>query len=321
MQTTQAATVNSDVFGDNSRWSLDASTRITNNQDEDNNNFMHVIGLDIHKVFSNRTYDIGTLTFQPYIVKLNNVKNAPLHFDNGNDTELTWRIANFNYTALADGKFNIKLGHFEIPFGVEYQIDSNGTLRQFTNDDRGIKADWGVSLNGILPILEYEVALTRGSGNDIKSTDNPHIFSGRVGTLSHKNFVTGLSWFIGDVLGKNGVTEHKKIAVDATYYYYQWQFMLESSSGKKAGNSTTNTFAEIMWKNSTENISTYLQVGYLNEVINHEVSENKSAKSYWIAGFQWLSQSGFDISAQYKNKLNSSPMIDSILSLQLRYRM
>jgi hypothetical protein len=312
--------VDRDFFGTNSRWSIDAATRVTHNQDKNSRSFMHIIGLDLHKVFSNKTYDIGTLTFQPYIVKLNNVNNPPLNFDDGNDTRLTWRIANFNYFALAQGKLNIKAGHFEIPFGLEYQLDTNGTLRQLTGSDRGIKADWGVSVNGILPNIEYEVALTRGSGSEIRSRENSYVFSGRVGTSSNKNLVTGFSWFTGDVLGENGITAHKKVAIDISYYYYQWQFMLESSVGKKAGHSTTNNFAELMWNNATETLSTYLQLGYKNAVINHKVSNKKSSTSYWLTGMQWLGNSGFDLSAQYKHKLNSSPIIDSILTVQFRYR-
>lgn len=321
--TSHANTLHSDFFGENSRWAIDASTRLTHNADKNNNAFMHVLGLDIHSIFSNATQDIGTLTFQPYIVKLNNVQKAPFIFDNGNDTQLTWRIANFNYTGLNQGKFNIRVGHFEVPFGLEYQIDTNGTLRQLTTSDRGIKADWGVSVNGILPNIEYEIALTRGSGNEIKSTGNPHIFSGRVGTLSNKNVVTGISWFTGDVLGGNGITSRKKIGIDASYYYYQWQFMFESSIGQTAGNDTLNSFAETRWKNPQENLSSYFQLGYQSTEINHEVNDKTHSTSYWLAGVQWLSYQGFDISAQYKHKLKDTPTIDvdPLLSVQLRYRM
>jgi len=318
-----ATSADSDFFGENSRWSIDASTRITRNLDKKSNAFMHVVGLDVHKVFSGAHSDIGTLTFQPYVVKLNNVAKAPFIFNDGNDTQLTWRIANFNYTALAQGKLNIRMGHFEVPFGLEYQIDTNGTLRQLTVSDRGIKADWGVSINGILPDFEYEVALTRGSGNEIKSTDNPHIFAGRIGTPSQKNIVTGISWFTGDVLGGNGVTQRKKIGFDASYYYYQWQFMMEASVGETAGNESNHTFAEAMWKNSRENMSTYLQIGYQNAEINHNISDETTSTSYWLAGVQWLSGNGFDLSAQYKHKLKDTltTEIDPVLSVQLRVRM
>ncbi len=314
---------NSELFGENSRWSIDTSLRMTRNLDKSTNAYMQVIGLDVHKVFSHSTNDIGTLVFQPYIVKLNNVKNASFIFDDGNDTKLTWRIANFNYTGLAQGKFNIRIGHFEIPFGLEYQEDTNGTLRQLTVGDRGIKADWGVSVNGILPSVEYEVSLTRGSGNEFLSTGNPHLFSGRIGTPSYNNFITGFSWFTGDVLDGGGVTQRKKLGFDTSYYYYQWQFMMEMSVGETAGNNTLNSFAEVMWKSAQEDISSYLQVGYQRSEIDHKTSDKKAATSYWIAGIKWVGHNAFDISAQYKNKLKDTPTIDidPIFNVQLRYRM
>lgn len=308
---------------DNSRWSIDLASQLTHNQDTDNNILMHAVGLDFHKVFSSNSYDIGTLTFQPYIVKLNNGANASSTYNNDNSTELTWRITNFNYTALSQGRFNIRLGHFEIPFGLEYQIDTNGTLRQLTYQDRGIKADWGVSLNGILPQLEYEVALTRGSGNDIKDNHDPYIFSGRIGTPSHKNFVGGFSWFTGEVLHNNNTIKHEKIAIDASYYYYQWQFMFETSIGTTSGKDTVNTFSEVLWKNPTESLKTYIQLGHQrNEVIDDVDSRNVST-SYWLAGIQWVNDSGLDVSAQYKNSLKDAPTneIPPILSIQLRYRL
>jgi len=316
------AQADDNFLGENSRWSLDLSTRATRNFETKNNSFTHAIGLDIHKVVSSQTSDIGTLIFQPYIVKINNVDNPSFTFDDGNDTKLTWRIANFNYTALSQGQFNIRVGHFEVPFGLEYQLDTNGTLRQFTFSDRGIKADWGVSVNGILPQLEYEVALTRGSGNEITSRDNPHIFSGRVGTPSNKNTIFGLSWFTGDVLGEGGTTQRQKLGLDASYYYYQWQFSGEASIGSTAKNDTVNALVETRWVNSRENLSAYLQLGYQSTEIDHKVSNQTQSSSYWLAGVQWFSQDGFDFSAQYKHKLKNRATIEvgPVLNIQIRYR-
>lgn len=311
------------ILGENSRWSTDFSTRAMRNTDKNNNAFMHTVGLDIYKVFSNSRSDVGTLILQPYIVKLNNMSNPPFIFDDGNDTQLTWRISNFNYTALSQGKFNIKAGHFEIPFGLEYQIDTNGTLRELTSNDRGIKSDWGISINGIMPSFEYEVALTRGTGQDITSSENPYIFSGRLGTSSNKNFVSGLSWFTGDVLGKQGLTKRQKLGVDVSYYYYQWEFIAESSIGETAENDTLSAFIEALWKTPREEFWAYMQLGYQRTEMDSAVSNKADSTSYWVAGVQWLNQKGFDISAQYKHKLKDVPSveIDPILSVQLRYRM
>ena len=310
-------------LGENSRGTIDLSSRTSSNLDTGEFSFLHVLGLDIHKVFSSSTADIGTLMFQPYILKLNNVNNPSFIFDDGNDTKLTWRIANFNYTALNQGKFNIRVGHFEVPFGLEYQIDTNGTLRQLTAAQRGIKTDWGFSVNGILPRFEYEVALTRGSGVELRKKGNPHLFSGRVGTLSNKNTVLGISWLAGDVLAANGVIERKNIGLDASYYYYQWQFMAESSIGKVAGNNTLNNFVELLWRNAKEDLSVYTQLEYKRAEIDYEVSSKVDATSSWTAGVQWINDDGFDISAQYKQKLKEADGVnmDPTLSVQLRYRM
>ena len=315
----QADAFDTSLLGENSRWAIDASARVSRNTQSKNNANVFALGLDVHKVFSGSNRDIGTLVFQPYLVKLNNVKSPSFYFDDEDDTELTWRIANFNYTALTQGKLNIRLGHFEIPYGLEYQVDTNGTLRQLTFGDRGIKADWGLSVNGIFPFLEYEIALTRGSGNEISSTHNPHIFSGRIGTPSQKNLTGGLSWFYGDVLTGAGVTERKKLGIDASYFLYQWQFMFESSIGQTAGNNTRNSFAEVSWMNAKEQLKSYLQIGYQDI---EQIDQTDSA-SYWVAGVQWQNTNGLDISAQYKHKLNASPTLntDPNLSIQLRYRL
>jgi len=310
-------------LGSNSRISIDLSSRVNSDLEAHDSSFLHVLGADIHKVFSSNTADIGTLILQPYIVKLHNVNDPSFVFDDGDDTKLTWRVANFNYTALNQGKFNIRIGHFEVPYGLEYQVDTNGTLHQLTADQRGIKADWGFSVNGIMPRFEYEVALTRGSGIELRRKDNPHLFSGRVGTLSNKNTVLGISWLTGDVLATNGVIERKNIGLDASYYYYQWQFMAESSIGKVSGNNTINGFVELLWRNAKEDLSVYTQVDYKRAEINYEVSSKSDSTSYWTAGVQWGSDDGFDISAQYKQKLKEAEggNIDPTLSLQLRYRM
>jgi hypothetical protein len=320
---TMASSTDWAFLGDNARGEIDIASRVSTNLDTQEYAFLNVLGIDIHKVFSSDNADIGTLILQPYLVKLNNVNNPPFIFDDGNDTKLTWRIANFNYTALNQGKLNFRVGHFEVPFGLEYQIDTNGTLRQLTATQRDIKTDWGVSVNGILPLFEYEVALTRGSGVEFSRKDNPHLFSGRVGSLSTKNTVVGLSWLTGDILGANGIIEQKHVGLDVSYYYYQWQFMTESSIGKVADNNTLNSFAEVLWRNAKEDLAVYTQLEYQRAEIDHALSSKRASVSYWTAGVQWISDSGFDISAQYKQQLQEAEgmSIDPGLSLQLRYRM
>lgn len=302
----------------NSRFAIDISSKISRNIDTHHSAISHVFGLDFHKVFTADSGDIGTLVFQPYIVSLNNVPNPPFFFDDGDDTELTWRIANFNYTALSDGKFNIRFGHFEIPFGLEQNLDTNGTLRQYTFSDRGIKADWGISFNGILTNLDYEIALTRGSGNEVKSQGNPYIISGRLGTPSHENFVVGLSWFYGDVLGGSGITERKYLGLDFAYYYHNWELLLEVSGGQTEQVDTVNLLMEVSWRSALENLHLYAQ--WKNSQLKPDI--DWEAGDDFIAGLRWFPSSNFEISTQFVKQLDLVKQQEkpTLLTLQIRLR-
>ena len=85
------------------------------------------IGLDIHKVFSDDNGDFATLIAQPYLTKLNSVK-GPHFFEGDNDWEVVNRIMNVNFTRVFDERMNIKVGHFEVPYGLEQPLNTNGTL-------------------------------------------------------------------------------------------------------------------------------------------------------------------------------------------------
>ncbi|MCU7905368.1 MAG: hypothetical protein KZQ76_05805 [Candidatus Thiodiazotropha sp. (ex Epidulcina cf. delphinae)] len=304
-------------LGLNSRWAIDISSKASWDPDTHHSAMAHAFGLDFHKVFSSESGDIGTLVFQPYLVSLNNVPNPPFFFDDGNDTELTWRIANFNYTALSEGEFNIRAGHFEIPFGLEQNIDTNGALRQYTFSDRGIKADWGISVNGVLPALDYEIALTRGSGNEIENQENPYIISGRIGSPSYKNLVSGFSWLYGDVLGAVGVTRLKRAAVDVAYYYHNWEFLMELSGGKNEHTDTLNSLIEVSWRNALEDLHLYIQWRHLQL----KPESRWEAGDDIAAGVRWLPMPYLEISTQYEKQVDLIKQQQNPTRLTLQFRL
>ena len=268
----------------NYRLAFDLSTRRTESLSDDGYSWAHFVGLDLHKVFTSSNGDIGTLVFQPYMTRLSNVQRPPFFFDDGDDWELVWRIANFNYTGLSRGGFNIRVGHYEIPFGLEQNIDTNGTLRQYTFSDRAIKVDWGLTANGKYFGLDYEVALSRGSGNDFTARHDPYLFSGRIGTNAQQNFIIGFSWMVGDVLGAGGATPRKRAGLDIAYYTGAWEFLLEVSGGDNDGNATANALVESSWRTPMEDLHLYLQ---FRQLFNHPSAE-------------WIDRSRFSWGAQYR---------------------
>lgn len=176
----------------NLRLTLDLSSRISLSTRRGKVGTEHVIGLDLHKVFSDAEGDWGTLRLQPYLTRIDNLNQRPAFFEDDDDWELVFRFCDFNFTRIGRGRFNIRMGHFEVPYGLEHLLDTNGTLRQFIpGRNLGLKADWGVSINGVFPQFEYEVALTRGTGNEFFHRGEPFALAGRIGTPRDRNFVLG----------------------------------------------------------------------------------------------------------------------------------
>lgn len=303
---------------DNSRTSFDLSTRSVSNLDTNQSSSSYVLGLDFHKVFSSDSGDIGTLTFQPYYVRLNNVASPPPAFHGDNDA-LTWRIANFNYTAASQGAFNVRIGHFEVPFGLEQNVDTNGTLRQFTAGTRRPKADWGLSVNGATARFDYEISMTRGSGNQIHSAGNPYIFAGRVGTPSTDNMIHGVSWMDARINSTQGPIDRQRVGYDFTYRHHPVETMLEFSAGRDDDDDILNALMDISWRDNSESWHVY---GQLSAQRRKQLQDWQS-NSQVAVGLDWTPSTAISVGAQFSEPLSdtSAQATSSKLSLQVRLRL
>jgi hypothetical protein len=222
---------------------------------------------------------------------------------------------------LSRGGFNIRAGHFEVPFGLEQNSDSNGTLRQFTVSDRNIKADWGASINGVLPSVEYEIALTRGTGNNITndSTDtrDPSVFAGRIGTISTQNTVWGFSFLDGDIVSGNSTVTRQRLGLDWVHYHNNWEFMSEISTGDNGDTDTENAFFEVAWNNLSETVKIYNQWQYRTRDLNGSIDTR-----FFTIGSQWFISRKVDVSAAWSATLaDQSANNTSIATVQLRIRL
>ena len=300
----------------NLRWTFDVYSRgVFNDRDSYSQN---AVGIDLHKVVSGDRRDIGTLILQPYIINLSGSDAVP-HFFDGRDTEFVWGVSNFNYRAVPTGALNVRLGRFMVPFGLEQNVNTNGTLRQYSFAERGIKADWGISINGELPKWDYEISLTRGSGNDITDRDNPYIFAGRIGSPAHKNLVTGFSFFDGRVLGPDGSMRRQRLGLDVATYYKHWEFLAELSVGRDEDADTAHGLVEASWRNSFETLHLYTQL----RLRNMELADERDSGVQVSIGMDWSLRRALSISGQWTKPLDAIGTQDdsSELTLQLRYRL
>ena len=166
----------------NSIYVLDLSTRVAHLGRADQTGFQQALGIDYYTKVNSAYRDVATVNFQLYLMRIDNLARRPGFFEGEDDWELMPRICNVNLHLRDDRRLNLKVGRMEIPYGVEVPINSNGTLRQLMHGPNlGVKADWGLTVNGTLAPVQYEVALTRGSGIEYNSPGDPYVVAGRIG--------------------------------------------------------------------------------------------------------------------------------------------
>lgn len=336
-------------FTANLRWTLDLSSRGIVETGARKWRGVHAIGLDVHKVFSSASKDWGTLVAQLYLTRIDRVEQKPYFFDDNHDWELVVRIFNFNLTGLFDGRLNLRAGHFDIPFGLEYTINTNGTLKQFlTVANLGLKNDFGFTVNGVLKDLEYEVAISRGTWNELYSRNDPFIFSGRMGSTRENNFIVGVSGFYGDVAtpSTNGprvldligqqrarreTIRRWRVGIDLQYYWYKLGFIGESSVGVDArrfqqssrGQRKWNSLLEINWQFDST-VQLYSQYrAFLTQLPRSSHFDETSLTSglRWTpALYQLRAETRWALSAQLSQQLSNADHSPRDLSLSLQFR-
>ena len=297
----------------NTRATLDFSGRV--NDSAGTNWSQYAVGLDVHKVFSGRRGDIGVLTFQPYLVGIRNAPMVPGIFDDNDDWALQWRIANFNYTGIGQGRFNIRVGHMEVPFGLEQVIQTNGTIYQLPRSGT-LKADWGLSINGMLPWFEYELARTQGSGNDL-SSDAEGLLAGRIGLPSNRWWWAGLSALDGEIERGPNLVEQRLFAVDTGIRLPRGLgLMLQHSRGEEDLSDVEYDLAELNWVTPAESTFLYTQWRHARRELSGTNTRNRDVH----LGLRFEPNAHFAASVELRHHLDAAEN-DLSGSLQLRYRL
>lgn len=181
----------------------------------------------------------------------------------GSDTALVFRNMYFNYKGFGGGRTNVKAGHFEVPFGIEQHVTTNGELRGFMSRvNLGLKSDWGLSLNGTTSGINYELAWMRGSGNRWESRGSPGALSGRIATGRPGGFGFGMSFFDGDVFSlatPDQPVARTRFGADVQFAWRAVELLGEWSAGSEAGVDVSNTMVEVSMNSPGLDWMFYLQ--------------------------------------------------------------
>ncbi|NIA02560.1 MAG: hypothetical protein GWP15_04190 [Nitrospirae bacterium] len=184
------------------------------------------VGFEFLKKFSNEKGDWGSFLIQMRLVRydrqstlMNQTKMLPAHVDGTHNWELEFHDIYFKYSGPFKGKFNIRVGHFDVPFGLEQNVDTHSSLIQIMSmRNVGFKKDWGIAVGGQLPEMDYEFAFTRGTGVEYRERGENYLLSGRVGTPADRNFSIGLSGLYGQVIDSMGVMRGKRMGMPSTWF-------------------------------------------------------------------------------------------------------
>ena len=299
----------------NLRHSIDASTRYIDVKAENESGYMHMLGVDMHSVWSDDNRDIGTFLLQGYFTRLDNIIRRPGFFDGPDDTRFVFRNFYFDYTGWGLGKPKVRFGHFEIPYGLEQTINTNGTIRDFTHGrNLGTKADWGMSVHNENESFEYDIAYTRGSIQDWDRPSGSFTYSARISTPREQNFAIGAAIYDSEL---NGI-ERTRFGIDTQWYIGLFGILSQVDIGNTDGDDVINGFTEFNWRSPKENIFLYWQTAYFSqEGANNDRQKALNNK----AGIEFLVDQHWSLSTQYdRDNTVFSGKRQRTLILQIRYR-
>ena len=159
-------------------------------------------GFELLKKFSTETRTVGSLNLQGRLVRRD--RYAPVMNEmEGMDRE-GWFFEYHNvYADLFNDPFNVRVGRFYVPFGLNLQTDTHGTLLQLSNERNfGFERDWYAGLWGTLSEdLSYDAHYQVGSGYDLKYRGQSGLGVARLSLGNRHSFEHGVE---GGVSAKTG---------------------------------------------------------------------------------------------------------------------
>lgn len=165
-------------------------------------------GFEIQKRFSTATKTVASVDYQGRLVYRDHVL-ATAADAMGMDAE-RWTYETHNayaefYNALgAPGRFSLRAGRYYLPFGLNAQTDTHGTLLQLSNDRLfGADRDWQVTAYGSASEhLDYLAGYVFGAGPDQKLDGQAGMAVGRIGLNGDYLYARGLEAGVSGAFGE-----------------------------------------------------------------------------------------------------------------------
>lgn len=211
------------------------------------------VGFEMQKKFSTATSTVASFDFQGRLVRRDGYN--PVLNDLEGVTRAGWTFEYHNlyldlyHIAGGPGRFNFRVGHFYVPFGLNPQTDTHGTVLQLSNETNfGFERDWYAGFWGsINRHVNYDVYYATGSGYDLKFHGQKGLAAARLSLgnryRSEYGLEGGISAIAGERLADNTPLRTQRAGADVRYRHTapggSLTFTTEVSAGRDAQDSVT----------------------------------------------------------------------------------
>lgn len=220
-------------------------------------------GFEVQKKFSTATATLASFNFQGRLVRRDGWN--PVLNDLEGQRRLGWKFEYHNFyldlynalnPVLSDeqrgdnvGHFNIRVGRFYVPMGINLQTDTHGTVLQLSNEQNfGFERDWYTGFWGTLnKHLSYDAYYLAGSGYDLKFKGQSGIGGIRVSLANRYSYEYGLEGGFAILAGERLVpnapspVETKRVGLDGRYRQTVPTGLLTITSELTGGRDFSNT--------------------------------------------------------------------------------
>jgi hypothetical protein len=194
------------------------------------------IGFEVLKKFSTETATVAAFDLQARLVRRNGFHEVLNDMEGGDRRgwyffevhNAYWDFYNIFDPFLGDdarsenlGRFNARVGRFYLPFGLNLQTDTHGTLMQLSNERNfGTERDWYAGLWGSLNAdVNYDLYYLLGSGYGVKFDGQSGLAGARLSLatrfLNEFGIEGGLSFLGGERLSKMAIERSASVARDS----------------------------------------------------------------------------------------------------------
>lgn len=321
------------VTDTNHRLFFDLNSRLQEStQDASSWGWWNEFGIDFYKKIRIGNRDAAKVVLQVNWATLDSYPRPPGFFEGMDDGGELTLLSNFIDFSLDDlNKFNLRIGKFEVPYGLDTSVATQKELRNvLTVNNLGLKADWGVQFHGSFEKYKYQVAIMRGSGSDVTSLNLPrislpgYIVSARFGTITGSENIYGgengygASFFSASI-PVDGFSDRElwRIGLDGQSYWGPFGVLAELNYGQDGNIDIYNAFVEVNYVTPAESLLVYSQL----RTLNRNVTSWDDSNSLTL-GVRYEISSYCTLSAQWNRFINDSESqsVGDFWTFQSRWR-